>query len=530
MTQHHDVVVLGSGAAGLSLVLRLLELAPDMKIALVSKDQAISGSTALAQGGIAAAIDADDSPAAHGADTETAGAGLCHPETVRFVAEQAPGAINWLAGQGVAFDRRDDDGFALTLEGGHAHRRIVHAGDATGRAVSLALVERLQRHQVTWLERRIAIDLVIAGQDGMPPQNTGRGRCTGVNLLNQATGEIEQLLAPAIVLATGGASGIYLHCTNPAGATGDGIAMAWRAGCRVANLEFTQFHPTCLYQPAGGAFLISEALRGEGARLLTPQGAPLMQGIDPRGDLAPRDIVARAINAVMVQDETAHVWLDISHRPADFLYQRFPSISAYCRSIGIDIARQPIPVVPAAHYSCGGVATDLQGRSDIDGLYALGETAWTGLHGANRLASNSLLECVVFALAAAQDIVARSSDGAAMPVAGWPIAGAKAHTVDADRLASLRQDIRRCLWDAAGIRRSPEGLAAALQSVSQWRQEIEAVSCVARLSADLIELRNMALVAELTIRSALSRRESRGAHAWMHETVPDAPRDTILAA
>ena len=521
MTRPYDVIVLGSGAAGLSVVLRLLELTPGLQIALVSKDQAVSGSTALAQGGIAAALDPADSPAAHIADTETAGAGLCHPATVQLVAEQAPGAISWLAGQGVAFDRQQDNGYALTLEGGHGHRRIVHAGDATGWAVSTALVDRLRYRQVTWLEQRIAVDLLMAAD--------GR-RCAGVTVLDLATRELSHLLAPVVVLATGGASGIYRHNTNPSGATGDGIAMAWRAGCRVANLEFTQFHPTCLYQPGGGSFLISEALRGEGARLLTLDGTLLMHGVDPRGDLAPRDIVARAIDAVMVRERANHVWLDISHRPAAFLDRRFPTISAYCRGVGIDIARAPIPVVPAAHYSCGGVVTDLCGRTDLDGLYALGETAWTGLHGANRLASNSLLECVVFALAAAADIAAPSRSGVETSEPGRLPAGAQHWQADAGRLVFLRQEIRRCLWDAAGIRRSPDGLVIALQSVAQWRQEIEAVWCVARPTVALVEIRNMALVAELTIRSALSRRESRGAHAWMHVTAPEAPRDTILAA
>ena len=513
MALPYDVLVLGSGAAGLTAVLRLLELAPHLSIAVVTKEAAFGGSTALAQGGIAAVLDSRDSLESHIADTEVAGAGLCHPETVRFVVERAPGAIAWLVEQGVPFDRHQGvDGYDLTLEGGHSHRRIVHAADSTGRAVSRSLVERLRGKSVTWLEQAIAIDLMVDG-----PVDADRRYCRGATLLHEATGQTELVLAHATLLATGGASGVYLHATNPNNATGDGIAMAWRAGCRVADLEFNQFHPTCLYQENGSSFLISEALRGEGGRLLQLNGTPFMQHYDPRGELAPRDIVARAIHDVMTRRNEPHVLLDVSHLPADFLLKRFPTIAARCHAVGVDLTSAPIPVVPAAHYTCGGVVTDLAGRTDIDHLYAIGETAWTGLHGANRLASNSLLECIVFGLTTAADIVANfdfgCADSARLPgtVADGLLSGVQKSAAPA-LIATWRRELRNCLWDNVGIVRSPEGLRRAEADVTRQLARIEQVFRESQVRHDVVELRNLAQIARLLIQSARQRRESRGAH------------------
>jgi len=512
MAPPYDVLVLGSGAAGLTTVLRLLELAPHLSIAVVTKETAFGGSTALAQGGIAAVLDSRDSLESHIADTEVAGAGLCHPETVRFVVERAPGAIAWLAEQGVPFDRNQGvGGYDLTLEGGHTHRRIVHATDSTGRAVSRSLVERLRGKSVAWLEQAIAIDLMVEGS-----VEADRRYCRGATLLHAATGQTELVLAHMTVLATGGASGAYLHATNPNNATGDGIAMAWRAGCRVAGLEFNQFHPTCLYQENGSSFLISEALRGEGGRLRQLDGSPFMQHYDPRGELAPRDIVARAILDVMTRRNEPHVLLDVSHLPADFLLRRFPTIAAQCRSVGVDLTSTPIPVVPVAHYTCGGVATDLKGRTDIDHLYAIGETAWTGLHGANRLASNSLLECVVFGLTAAADIAANRGACDANFVRALAAADAQLPDVqmhaDADSIATWRHELRSCLWDNVGIVRSPESLRRAEDQVKRLQGKVETMFLEGHARRDIVELRNLTDVACLIVQSARRRRESRGTH------------------
>src|SRR5260221_4701275 len=529
-----DVLVLGSGAAGLATVLRLLELAPHLSIAVVTKDSAFGGSTALAQGGIAAALDSKDSLDSHIADTETAGAGLCHRDTVRFVVERAPAAIAWLAQQGVTFDRCESDlAYALTLEGGHTHRRIVHAGDATGHAIACSLLRRLNHHRIACLERCVVIDLIVDSASSEKNRH-----CRGAVILNEATGAINHLRARVTVLATGGASGAYLHSTNPVGATGDGIAMAWRAGCRVANLEFNQFHPTCFYQPSGSSFLISEALRGEGGCLRQIGGTPFMRDYDPRGELAPRDIVAAAIDDVMKRRSEPHVVLIISHLPAIFIRNRFPTIAAHCRIAGVDITRQPIPVVPAAHYTCGGVVTDLAGRSDLDCLYVLGEAAWTGLHGANRLASNSLLEFVVFGLTAAEDIVEQPipiTSELPLGVATKYENSPRQETVearDAAKVANWRTDLRRCLWENVGIVRCPGRLMLARDEVDDMRSQVEAVFAAAGPRRDIIELRNLALVADLIIRSALQRRESRGLHFWAQEPPPSGDRvgDTILCA
>ncbi|HSB97006.1 MAG TPA: L-aspartate oxidase, partial [Spongiibacteraceae bacterium] len=386
-TNHHDVLVIGSGAAGLTAALRL---APDARVAVISKGDLNQGSTWWAQGGIAAVIDANDTVEAHIADTLAAGAGLCHTDAVRFNVEHSRESIEWLVEQGVEFDRITGTDFHLTREGGHSHRRIIHSADATGREVSETLTARtLSSANIEIFTNRVAVDLIVRD-----------GRCHGAYVLDRNTGSVDVFQAKYTILAMGGASKVYLYTTNPDGATGDGIAMAWRAGCRVANLEFNQFHPTCLYHPKAKSFLITEAIRGEGGVLLLPNGERFMQRFDERKELAPRDIVARAIDHEMKRLGIDCVYLDISHKSPEFILHHFPTVKARCLELGIDITREPIPVVPAAHYTCGGVMVDFEGRTDVPNLYAIGETSFTGLHGANRMASNSLLECIVYGRAA----------------------------------------------------------------------------------------------------------------------------------
>lgn len=522
----YDLLVLGSGAAGLSVVLRALELNPKLKIAVIAKNAAAGGSTAQAQGGIAAVFDSADSLESHVADTLDAGAGLCDPVTVRFVAERAREAIEWLAAEGVNFDRDPDTGeYLLGREGGHSHRRIVHSADATGRAVETALIARLGESGGALFENYVAIDLIRHPQSG-----ARKARCAGAYVLDSATGRVISLAARTVVLATGGASRAYLYSTNPEGSTGDGIAMGWRAGCRVANMEFSQFHPTCLYHPLARSFLISEAVRGEGGRLVRPNGTRFMDNYDPRGELAPRDIVARAIDDVMKREGHDCVYLDISHQPAAFLERHFPTISAKCLELGIDITREPIPVVPAAHYTCGGVMTDLHGRTDVENLYAAGEVAFTGLHGANRLASNSLLECLVFGAAAARDIVSRLP-GIAPPTAvpAWD----ESWVTDSDEevvVAHNWEELRRFMWDYVGIVRSTKRLKRAQHRVRLLLREIAEYYGSFRVTKDLIELRNLALVADLIVRSALARKESRGLHFIIdYPETASKCRNTVLA-
>lgn len=502
----YDILVLGSGAAGLSVVLRAVELNPRLSIAVVSKSTAVSGSTAQAQGGIAAVFDSDDSVESHVADTIEAGAGLCDTEVVRHVAAHARESIDWLAAEGVGFDRDPNTGeYWLGLEGGHSHRRIVHAADATGRAVESALLARLADSHEALLEDYAAIDLIVAGK--------GRNRrCVGAFLLNCSTGRVVAIRAKVVVLATGGASRVYLYSTNAAGSTGDGIAIAWRAGCRVGNLEFSQFHPTCLYHPNASSFLISEAVRGEGGVLVRRDGTRFMDAYHPRAELAPRDIVARAIDDVMKREGHDCVFLDITHRSEAFLREHFPTIYARCLDLGIDIARVPIPVVPAAHYTCGGVITDLLGRTDLQNLYAAGEVACTGLHGANRLASNSLLECLVFGAAAARDIVRRLTDIPSPPaVAAWDESRVT-RSADEVIVAHNWDEVRRCMWDYVGIVRTTERLKRARSRLRILLNEADDYYARFRVTRDSIELRNLTLVAELIVRSALQRRESRGLH------------------
>lgn len=522
-----DVLILGSGAAGLTVALRALELNPKLRIAVLTKGPLTEGSTVRAQGGIAAVRDVTDSIESHIADTIEAGAGLCHPDTVRFVAERARPAIDWLVGAGMAFDRDPVTGdFHLTREGGHSHRRILHAADATGRSLENTLADRIATSGVRLFENHVGIDLI---RERLP--RGGLGRCIGVYALDSATGHVLAIAARTVVLATGGASRVYLYATNPEGSSGDGIAMAWRAGCRVANMEFTQFHPTCLYHPEAKSFLISEAVRGEGGRLLRPDGTRFMDQYDPRAELAPRDIVARAIDDVMKREGCDCVYLDISHKPAAFIAQHFPTIQATCLRFGIDIAKEPIPVVPAAHYTCGGIVTDLIGRTDVAGLYAVGETACTGLHGANRLASNSLLECLVFGDAAARDIAA-NIDAVSPPPTIEPWDESWVTDSDEEVMVSHNWDeLRRFMWNLVGIVRTTKRLERAKRRVDLLQREIADYYGSFRVTRDLLELRNLALVADLIVCSALSRHESRGLHYTLDfpAAVSGAPADTVLA-
>lgn len=511
MPQRHryDVLILGSGAAGLATA---LGVAGRARVAVLSKGPLPAGSTSWAQGGIAAVLDDDDDVEAHVQDTLEAGAGLCHEGAVRHTVEGGPAAIAWLVEQGVAFDTEPGtDGkarFHLTREGGHSHRRILHVADATGNAVETTLVDRVRSlPNVDVFEHHMAVDLVVREKLGLP----GSG-CIGAHVLDRDTGRVELFQAPFVVLATGGASKVYLYTTNPDGSTGDGIAMAWRAGCRVANMEFNQFHPTCLYHPEAKSFLVSEALRGEGGRLLLPDGTRFMNRFDPRGELAPRDIVARAIDHEMKRLGADCLYLDVSHLDADFIEGHFPNIRRRCLDFGIDITREPIPVVPAAHYTCGGIVTDLDGRTDVPGLYAVGECAFTGLHGANRMASNSLLECIVFAHAASRDILALLDDAAEPPDAPlWD----ESQVTDSDEdvvISHNWDELRRFMWDYVGIVRTDKRLSRAANRVALLQREIEEFYGNFHISPDLIELRNLVTVADLIVRSAIARDESRGLH------------------
>ncbi len=523
-----DVLVIGAGLGGMSVALRLAS--SGHRVALMAKKGFEESSSWRAQGGIAAAMAPDDTPGLHVEDTLVAGDGLCHRDAVEWVAGHAPDCVRWLEAQGVLFTRsRDGGGLHLTREGGHSRRRVVHAADASGRAIVEALAARVRATaNITILDGEIAVDLITTAKLGA----SGTNRCLGAYALDRSSGHVVTHPARAVVLATGGASKTYLYTTNPDTSTGDGIAMAWRAGCRVANLEFVQFHPTCLYHPQAKSFLISEAVRGEGGRLLLPNGRRFMQDHDPRGELASRDIVARAIDYEMKRGGFDCVWLDISHKPAEEILTQFPNIAARCREYGIDMTRQPIPVVPAAHYSCGGVMTDLHGATDLRGLYAIGECTFTGLHGANRLASNSLLECAVFGAAAAHQIAADLPD--------LPLLARRLPSWDESRVTDPDEQIivthnwdelRRFMWDYVGIVRTNKRLERARHRVNLLQEEIAEFYGNFRITNDLIELRNLALVAELTIRCAESRHESRGLHFNRDypQTLPDAEaRDTIL--
>ncbi|MEW7980259.1 MAG: L-aspartate oxidase [Candidatus Sedimenticola endophacoides] len=502
-----DVLIIGSGAAGLSLALRLPS---HLRIAVLAKKTLSEGNTYYAQGGISAVLDEEDSIDSHAADTLDAGAGLCDETVVRQVVEKGPENIRWLLEQGVTFTRDAPSalGYHLTREGGHSHRRVIHAADATGREMENTLEGQARaRQNIHLFENCNAVDLITADKLGRPGN-----RCLGCYVLNRGTGRVEAFLARFTALASGGAGKVYLYTSNPDVATGDGIAMAWRAGCRVANMEFIQFHPTCLYHPHAKSFLITEALRGEGAHLLRPDGSRFMPAFDERAELAPRDIVARAIDHEMKRLGADCVFLDISHKPEDFIRQHFPTIHAKCQSFGIDITREPIPVVPAAHYTCGGVVTDHSGRTDIPNLFCIGEAAYTGLHGANRMASNSLLECLVYAQLASQRIT-DGIDTTPEPGAVPPWDESRVTDSDEEVVVSHNWDeLRRFMWDYVGIVRSNKRLARAQRRVNLLRHEIREYYSNFRVTNDLLELRNLVDAADLIIQSAMRRRESRGLH------------------
>ncbi|MCA1749396.1 MAG: L-aspartate oxidase [Parasphingopyxis sp.] len=525
----HDILIIGSGAAGLTAAITLAER---FKVLVLAKGAISGGSTAWAQGGIAAVLEPGDTFESHIEDTLVAGAGLNRRETVEFVVENAPRAIQRLIDLGVPFTLEDGGDLHLTREGGHSHRRIVHVDDATGWAVQDALEKAAEANpNITLKPDMVAIDLIA---DRNLEQPSGKARVWGAYAFNRATGHVETFAARATILATGGAGRTYLFSTAPRGATGDGIAMAWRAGCRVTNMEFMQFHPTCLYNPQVKNFLITEAVRGEGGQLKLPPEAPdaghrFMPDFDKRAELAPRDIVARAIDHEIKRFGLDYVHLDISHRDAEFVKGHFPNIYERLLGLGIDMTNGPIPVVPAQHYTCGGVRIDLDGRTDLAGLYAAGEVSESGLHGANRLASNSLLECFVFGEAAANHIALCWDDFPPPPtVRPWD----ESRVTDSDEEVVVQhnwREIRRFMWDYVGIVRTTKRLERARHRVEMLRNEIDEYYGNFRVTPDLIELRNLLEVAGLIVASALARKESRGLHYTTDypDTLPKA-EDTVL--
>ena len=506
-----DVLIIGGGAAGLSLALKVANHA---KITILSKGSLDQGSTYYAQGGIAAVLDPHDSFDSHVADTLNAGDGLCTREIVDYTVSRGNECINWLVEQGVHFTKANNDrkssseNLHLSKEGGHSNRRVVHAADATGRSIFESLSAQAKDHpNITFRINTMAVDLITTSKLGL-----SGNRCIGAYVLNEINGKVSVYRARFVILATGGASKTYLYTSNPDGASGDGIAMAWRAGCRIANMEFNQFHPTCLYHPEAKSFLITEAIRGEGGQLKLPDGSRFMQNYDSRGELAPRDIVARAIDSEMKRLGCDCVYLDISHKPDDFIREHFPTIYKKCMHFGIDITREKIPVVPAAHYSCGGVMVDINGKTDVENIYAIGECSFTGLHGANRMASNSLLECFVFAFAAAEDILLNLNSVIMQGnIPSWD----ESQVTDSDEDVVISHnwyEVRRFMWDYVGIVRTNKRLQRAQNRIELLQQEMRWYYSKYRVSRNLLELRNLALVAELIIQSAINRKESRGLH------------------
>ena len=493
-----DILIIGSGAAGLTAA---IELSDRFKVAVISKNQIIDSSTWYAQGGIAAVLAKEDSTKSHIEDTLKVGDGLCNREAVEFCIENGREAISWLEDCGVVFTKnKKNSDLHLTQEGGHSFRRVVHADDATGREVSDSLAAKVLRNKnIKILENHLAVDLIIKNK-----------KCFGAYVFNKNKEKVLTISAGAVILATGGASKAYLYTSNPDGASGDGYALAWRAGCRLENMEFNQFHPTCLFHPEAKSFLISEALRGEGAILKTLSGVPFMKKYNSKGDLASRDIVARSIDNEMKVSGTDNVFLDISHRPPKEIKKSFPSIFKKCLEFGFDITKSPIPVVPAAHYTCGGIVTDLDGRTDISNLYAIGETSCTGLHGANRMASNSLLECIVFAKAAANDIkINFNLDRSSVPE--WD--NSKVIKAGENILINHNWDAsRRLMWNYVGIVRSNDRLKKAKEKMKLITSEVKEFYKNYEVTSDFLELRNLVLVSELIIKSAIKRRESRGLH------------------
>lgn len=515
-----DVLIIGSGLAGQSAALRLA--AANKRVALVSKRALEDSASSWAQGGIAAVLDSQDSIEAHIRDTLVAGAFLNDEKATRFVVENGRRAIEWLIGQGVPFTK-DAAGYHLTREGGHSHRRVIHVQDATGLAVQDTLTRKVRVHpNITILEHHIAIDLITGHKLGLP-----ENRCYGAYVLDTLHDQVLTVTAPNTLVASGGAGKVYLYTTNPDTSTGDGIAMAWRAGCRVSNMEFIQFHPTCLYHPQAKSFLISEAVRGEGGLLKRPDGSRFMPEHDAREELAPRDIVARAIDFEMKKGGHDCVFLDISHKGEAFIREHFPNIYARCLELGIDITKDPIPVVPAAHYTCGGIVVDAHARTDLPGLYAAGEAACTGLHGANRLASNSLLECVVYSESAVTDILAQVP--VALPkVPDWD----ESRVTDADEAVVISHnwdELRRFMWDYVGIVRTTKRLRRAQHRIRLLMREIDEFYANFRVTHDLIELRNLVVTADLIVRCALLRKESRGLHFSRDypELLPTARRSLL---
>jgi L-aspartate oxidase len=525
----YDILIIGSGAAGLSLALKL---ADQLNVAILSKDALIEGATLYAQGGVSAVLDKHDSIESHVQDTLITGAGLCNPEIVRFVVERAQESIDWLVNMGVDFTRSNESAktpspFHLHKEGGHSHRRVIHAADATGKAIETTLESRVRKHKnIALFEHHVAVDLITTHK-----LSKNRRRCTGAYVLDSLEKKVKVFRARDVVLATGGAGKVYLYTSNPDSCTGDGIAMASRIGCRIANMEFIQFHPTCLYHPMAKSFLISEALRGEGAKLLLKNGNEFMHRYDKRQELAPRDIVAKAIDHEMKRLGHDCVYLDISNKSAEFIKQHFPNIYKHCLSLGINISAEPIPVVPAAHYTCGGVLINKNGQTDIPGLYAIGEVSYSGLHGANRMASNSLLECFVFAHSAYKHIQQNLSKSRMLEkIPEWD--ESRVTNSDEEVVVSHNWDeIRRFMWDYVGIVRTTKRLHRAHHRIKLLQSEITEYYGNFRITKDLIELRNLALVAELIIKSALRRKESRGLHYTTDFPVTnniDTPKDTII--
>jgi L-aspartate oxidase len=534
MSLNHDfdVLIIGSGAAGLSLALLV---ADNAKVAVLSKTEISSGSTSWAQGGIAAVLDNRDTRESHIEDTINAGGGLCDYEAVKFVVDQGKEAINWLIENGAHFtkdiepnkEKLVDGDYHLTKEGGHSFRRVIHSADATGKEVQVSLEAKAKQHpNITLFENHMAVDLVSNNKASLKKR-----KCVGAYILDTKRGKIDVFRAKTTVIATGGASRAYLYTSNPDGSTGDGIAMAWRLGCRVANMEFNQFHPTCLYHPEARTFLLTEALRGEGAYLRLPDGERFMENFDPRAELAPRDIVARAIDHEMKRLGADCLYLDISHKDDDFIKEHFPTIYKRCLALGYDLTKDPIPIVPAAHYTCGGVMTDLNARTDIMNLYAVGEVAHTGLHGANRMASNSLLECLVFANSAAKDILSKlPAENFDIDIKPWD----ESRVTDSDEEVVVSHnwnELRHFMWDYVGIVRTTKRLQRAARRIDMLAVEIREYYRYFRISPDLLELRNLVTVADLIVRSALQRTESRGLHYTLDfpELDPDLDgRNTIL--
>ena len=504
-----DVLIIGSGLAGLTSALKL---ADHKKVLIVSKREILDSSSQWAQGGVAAVMSVDDSIESHVKDTEFVGGGLTDPKVASFVASHGKEAIQWLTDLNVPFSRDETtQQFHLTKEGGHSHRRVVHAKDATGKAIQKTLSEKVKAHpNITILENHIAVDL-ITEKKSLKVEKIKSNRCLGAYVLNNKTGKVMTVASQETILAAGGVSKVYLYTTNPDVSTGDGVAMAWRAGCRVANMEFIQFHPTCLYHPKAKSFLISEIVRGEGGLLKLPDGSRFMDEYDERGELASRDIVARAIDFEMKKRGIDCVYLDISHKSPDFIKSQFPTIYARCLELGIDITKEWIPVVPAAHYSCGGVMTNLSGQTDLAHLYAIGETAYTGLHGANRLASNSLLECLVFGDAVAKHILHSKIESSSFDLPRWD----ESRVTDADEeilITHTWNELRRFMWNYVGIVRTNKRLSRALHRIHMLRDEVHEFYTNFKVSHNLIELRNLLQVAELIVESAIARHESRGLH------------------